>query len=45
MWADENIAKSDNFNEEDFDWEWNGSMWIESCNQEIPLNTHPIPTC
>ena len=28
MWADENIAKSDNFNEGDFDLEWNGSMWI-----------------
>ena len=29
MWADENISKSDDFNEEDFDLEWNGSMWIE----------------
>ena len=28
MWADENIAKKDNFNDEDFDWEWNGSQWI-----------------
>ena len=33
MWADENIAKKDNFNQEDFDWEWNGSMFIKIENQ------------
>ena len=29
MFASENISKSDSFDEENFEWEWNGSMWIE----------------
>ena len=29
LWAIDNLAKSDSFDEASFDWEWNGSQWIE----------------
>ena len=29
MWASENISKQDSFDEENFEWEWDGSQWIE----------------
>ncbi len=29
MWRDENLSKSASFDEESFDWEWDGSQWIE----------------
>ena len=29
MWANENISKHDSFDEDNFEWEWDGSQWIE----------------
>ena len=29
MWAAENMFKSDSFDEESFEWKWNGEEWIE----------------
>ena len=29
MWAKENLSKSDNFDEDSFDWTWDGSKWAE----------------
>ena len=30
LWAKENLSKNTSFDEESFNWEWNGSMWVKN---------------
>ena len=34
MWWIENLEKSTSFDEDSFEWEWDGSQWIEKSNRE-----------
>ena len=36
LWASENLSKQDYFDEDSFDWEWDGSKWIEGIRTKGP---------